>query len=127
MKTEGDLRKAAVTQLLCLTRPLNEIEAQLTAFDWDYEGVPVELTRRHLASVLQRYLQAILSAEDIETWANLIEGREDVCFEPQFARQIEVVLNELANPTLTQPLEHQRAQVLLNGLIDDEGRSIAGK
>lgn len=116
MKTEGDLRKATVTQLLCLTRPLNEIEAQLTAFDWDYEGVPVELTRRHLASVLQRYLQAILSAEDIETWANLIESREDVCFEPQFARQIEVVLNELANPTLTQPLEHRRAQVLLNGL-----------
>jgi hypothetical protein len=84
--------------------------------DWDYEGDGVELTRRHLSAVLQRYLQAVLSARDVEVWANLIEAREDVCFDANYEREIEEVLYELANPTLTQPLDRSRASSLIKTL-----------
>lgn len=64
-------------------------------------------------TILRRYLEGTLSDKDIETWANLIEAREDICFETRFEKQTKEILYELANPTLTQPLDRKRANVLL--------------
>lgn len=41
-------RLAVINDLLEMTRPLEEIAAQLAAFEWDYEGDGVELARHHL-------------------------------------------------------------------------------
>jgi hypothetical protein len=105
-------RLSVIRDLLEISRPLAEISAQLSTLDWDYEGDGEKLTRYHLASALQRYLDNSLSASDIEAWANLIEFREDVSFEEDHYQQIEKVLHELANPLLTQPLDLDRAAVL---------------
>lgn len=113
-------RLAVIRDLLEITRPLAEISAQLGALDWDYEGDGVELTRHHLVSALQRYLDNSLSASDIEVWANLIEAREDVSFEVGHDQQIEEVLHELANPLLTQTLDLSRAAALRASLLQRE-------
>lgn len=110
-------RLAVLSDLLAMARPLEEIAAQLADMEWDYEGEGVELSRQHLATVLQRFLNNTLLADDVECWANLIEGREDVCFESGCGQKIEEVLFELANPLLTQPLDRSRAAVLLSALI----------
>jgi hypothetical protein len=109
-------RVAVVTDLLLLTRSLKEIAERLAAIDWDYEGDGVELTRHHLISVLQRFLDAELAASDIESWANLVEVREDIYFQAGCKQRIEETLYELANPTLTQPLDRSRASALLDAL-----------
>ena len=81
------------------------------------EGDSAKLTRCHLASALQHYLDHSLSASDIEAWANLIEAREDVFFEVGHDSQIEEVLHELANPLLTQSLDLSRAAELRASLL----------
>ena len=111
-------RLVVVRELLELSKPLEEIMAQLAVMDWDYEGDGVVLTRKHLVTVLQRYLRDELSDSDIESWANQIEGREDIQFEAGCEQGIEDVLYELANPALTQPLDRASAEVLLEKLVE---------
>ncbi len=102
-----------VKSLIELSCPLETIVASLHEFDWDYEEEPVELLRAHLISVLHRYANGALSASDVECWANLLEGRDDICFENGAEEWIGAVVYELANPTLTVPLDINRARQLI--------------
>lgn len=115
MKPGERNRLAVVRDLLELSRPLDEIAAQLAMMEWDYEGDGVEFTVRHLIAVLHRYLRDELSVSDIESWANSIEGRDDVYFETGREQETKEVLYELANPGLTQPLDRSRARAILEG------------
>ena len=53
-------RLAVINDLLEMTRPLEEIAAQLAAFEWDYEGDGVELARHHLPHNPIRMLLVVL-------------------------------------------------------------------
>ena len=117
MKSGQMTRLAVVRDLLELARPLNEIATQLARFNWNYEGRGLELTGQHISVVLQRYLEAKLLAKDVELWANLIEARDDVCIEASRRQQIDEVLYELANPTLTQSLDKDLAGMLIQMLV----------
>lgn len=117
MTTNEMNRLAVVRDLLELSKPLEEISAQLAAMRWDYDGDGIELTRSHLVAALRRYIDDQLSASDIEVWANGIEGREDIRFEAEWGQEVEDVLYELANPTLTQVLDRDRARVILDKLL----------
>jgi hypothetical protein len=107
-------RLDAVRNLLILAKPLTEISVQLSNFSWDYDGEGLKLTRDHLRHALQRYLDGALSSIDVETWANLIEAREDIYFNAEDSTLIDDVLHELANPILTQSLDISRAAELLD-------------
>lgn len=113
MKSSDENRFAVINDLLELSKPLNNIKVQLGELEWDYEGAGVELTCKHLLVILQRYLRDELSANDVETWANLVEGRDDVSFESRHELLVENILYELANPALTQVLDKARAAVLM--------------
>ena len=112
-------RLKLVQNLLSFSMPLHETMTQLAAMGWDYEGMPVTLTGAHLDSVLRRYLAGQLSAADVGNWANLIEGRDDIVFEPGCADRIDDMVYELANPILTQPLDASTASTLLAGLANN--------
>ena len=108
-------RLEIVKSLIELSRPLDAVAVTICEFSWDYEGEPVELRREHLVSVLSRYLSGKLSASDVEKWANLLEGRDDICFEKGSEEWINEVVYELANPSLTMPLDIDRARILIVG------------
>lgn len=102
--------------LLTFSQPLMETIVQLAEIEWDYEGDCVELTKEHLHSALQKYLNGILSGEDIELWANQIEGREDIEFEISGEHVIQDILYQLANPLLTHSLDNAEANALISKL-----------
>ena len=105
-----------VKNLVEFSEPLQNIVAQLATMNWDYDGECITLTRRHVASVLKQYIQGRFSEDDIEFWANQIEGREDIVFEINHEEKIEEILYHLANPLLTQPLSHTQAKIFLADL-----------
>lgn len=109
-------RSVVIENLLNFSRPLDELQRQLSGFDWDFEGVPVVLHRDHIVRVLRRYLNAELTASMVEQWANLLEGREDLCFDGKHEKWITETVHELANPLLTARLEAARARELIEGL-----------
>jgi hypothetical protein len=100
MKTRTEWLNA----LLKFNSPLGEIVPHLDNFGWDSDTPIVVLNRQHLCSILQRYLDHQLSAEDLEAWANAIEGREDIAYDEEDRELVETVIFELANPLLASPV-----------------------
>ncbi|WP_106511288.1 hypothetical protein [Allosphingosinicella deserti] len=109
-------RRATLSSLLALDRPLSELNQALDALDWSDQ--PAETLRRtHLAAVLRRYASAELSAEDVAQWASLVESREDLGFEPRHEEAIADALFDLGNPDLQGDL-HDIVDDLLDALDD---------
>jgi hypothetical protein len=112
MKVDQE-RAKVVKSLIEFSSPIDTIANRIHQFDWDYEGPVVELRSTHVADVLRRFIKAELSASEIEKWAELIEGREDISFEEYHRDWIDAVIHELANPSLTERLDFGRAKELL--------------
>jgi hypothetical protein len=75
-------RRKILSSLVGLESATTTIARELATLSWDPpEGEPpVLLTREHAASVLDRYISGSIPAVEIESWASLIEGREDLDF-----------------------------------------------
>lgn len=104
-------RHILLQSLLNMDASLEVIQRGLSKLPWDYFGPELQLTRKHLTSVLKRFLAGNLSQVDVEAWANAIECREDVDYVSEVV--VQEILHELANPSLTYLLSPQRAQQLL--------------
>ena len=111
-----------VRDLLQLSQPVSLLRARLAELDWDYQGDGVSLTQHHVKFVLTRYLSGELSSSDVELWANLVEGRDDICVASEDAAHLSDVLHELANPELTEPLNAARAGQLVDVLKSEHKR-----
>lgn len=97
-------REDWLAALIGLSKPLEEALTALNNFGWDSDRPLVTVHRRHLLSVLDKYLKGDLMAEDVERWADSLHVREDVDYESGFEDLIREALFELGNPYLTRPL-----------------------
>lgn len=93
-------RMKILESLISLSKPLTEISDDLSRLDWDYEGEPYIAQAEQVSSVLHRYVSGELNCDDVEGWANLIECREDLEFEPSKEDELENTIYRLANPEL---------------------------
>jgi hypothetical protein len=118
-------RLELVEDLLEMPKLLHETVAQLAMFDWNYEGECVTLKREHIFSVLERYLLNQVSSDEVEYWANQVEGRDDVVFEEGWEHEIGDVIYQLANPVLTGLLNMERRQFLLEELRGNDRYKLA--
>lgn len=86
---------------------------ELKTYPWDIPEALVSLDASDILSILERFLQGALTAEDVEQWANALEIREDVECRDE---QVKEALFELANPSITEPLTRDRAIRLVAAL-----------
>jgi len=112
-------RKKALLELISFSKPVDVLANNIKQFDWDPDGVSVPMGVEHLCGVLLRYVGGESTAQDVEDWANLVEGREDIDFESSHAAVLDECLYELANPDLTSALSVQRACELIQLLNRD--------
>ncbi len=106
-------RKELLSQLLARTRPAAPILGELAEFGWDSDRDLVVLTREHLKEVLREFAQGALSADDVQTWAEALEAREDIGFEAGQDEILKCVVFALANPAICEPLSLQAANRIL--------------
>jgi hypothetical protein len=104
-------RLAVLSSLIQFDAPLADLRSAPAALDWDSDPVAV-LTRRNIVSVLQRFATGEIDADAVEAWANLVECREDIQFEPQHERAVADAIHDLANPILQGRLQAIAADVL---------------
>jgi hypothetical protein len=109
-------RVEVLRSTVALSRTIAELKRAVSSLPWDSPTAQVSLTNADVSSVLQRYLDGAISSSDVEEWANLIEGREDIGFESECAEALAELLNELANPVTMGALTSQRAQTWLRRL-----------
>jgi hypothetical protein len=99
------MRQQALSSLIHFDAPLASIEAELAALGWGAEPVAM-LMREHITAVLQRFVSGEIDAATVEAWANLVEGREDIQFEPGREQIVLDAIHDLANPVLQGRLEN---------------------
>jgi hypothetical protein len=95
--------------------------AALAGAPWDSEPLVV-LSRAHIGGVLKRLLAEEWPASDVEQWADLVEGRDDIELEPGHEELLKEVLFDMANPAIQGPLDHRVAHELLTRLAAPEGK-----
>jgi hypothetical protein len=117
-------RYDVLRDLIAAREPIEQTLGLLRMFPWDSEWVLVVLYRSDVARILQRYLQAELSAEQCVAWADAIEARDDIGFETDRVGLLKQLIFELANPKLAGPLSHDAAHAWLR-LLEDVGRADA--
>ena len=103
--------------LIALNDNLNDIEKNLSSLSWDSEKDLVTLTRKDIVNVLEKYLKGQINEYQLEKWAELIEGREDIGVESKFHDYIKDAIFALANPLLSFPDGHINKKIALK-LID---------
>lgn len=107
------LRREALRDLVLFVSPLASVWHSLTDVAQTTEEQSM-LEQQHLLSVLTRFEAGEIAAEDVEAWANAIERCRDVGYDRETA--VWDVLYELANPSLTERLTRERADVLASVL-----------
>ena len=96
-------RQEALSLLVRFDGPLDALRSNLAAFPFDWDGPPLAtLSREHVLQVLARWNAGELSAEQIEGWANLLEGRDDLNHADGCVAD---AVFDLANPELQGPID----------------------
>lgn len=103
-------RTEALRDLVELRKPIPAAISALRRFAWDSDAALVTLTGRDLIRTLEGYLRGQLSAIEVEEWAEAIEGRDDIGYEPQRGDVLRLAIFELANPLLATPLDSALAR-----------------
>ena len=105
-------RLHTLQMLLHFSKPIRELEGLVGRLPWDRNECLVELTPEIVRNILVLYLHGERNALEIETWANLVESREDIASTPS----IRNVVYRLANPLLEGSLTQKAASDLLSEL-----------
>ncbi len=100
-------RKKLLKSLLEMNGAISVICAQLSEFGWDCEEDLITFKSNNALSVLNQYLKHQITKDDLEEWANAIEGREDISFEKDYLKKL---IYDLANPILTEPITNHTAK-----------------
>lgn len=93
-------RRRLLRSLLELERPVERIVRELSALPWECDHDLLVVRPHHLIEVLGRLTRGSLTAEQVESWADAIEGREDVGFEEATGQVVKAALFDLANPQM---------------------------
>ena len=95
----------------CLVRfslPISELEARVAEIPWDSPVDLIVLLPTHVIDLLRRFESRQIDATTVESWANLVECRDDIGMSDAVRRVVFI----LANPLLEGPLTLAGAQEL---------------
>ncbi len=113
-KKEFFYRKKLLLNLITCEKDLNFLEKELNKFSTDECDTLVVLHAKDLEFVLNKFYSGILSIDDIERWADLVELRDGIDFEDE---EIQTIIFELANPLINGKLTKKRLKEIMDFLI----------
>jgi len=105
-------RRAAIEALIELRGDVGDLTSAALAFLPAPLEPSVTLTEAHIDAVLDRYLRGTLSANEVERWADAVEGRDDVQYRDIHAGVISNLLFRLSTPEINTPLTHEVARAM---------------
>lgn len=117
-----DERIKALRDLIELREPIPAAISHLRRFPWDSDAELVTLRGNDLIRILDAYLDGELSNSEVEEWAEAVEGRDDIGYEPQQRSVLRQIIFELANPLLTTPIEPAQAHRWKDSISGLDGR-----
>ena len=112
-------RRAEILQeLVCYERPSEPLLDELRAFGWDWEGEPLLILKKgDLLRVIDRFLSGGITAAQLQQWAENLECREDMAFDPAEEELLDDVFFRLATPFINEPLTRESVTKMRNELV----------
>jgi hypothetical protein len=101
-------RRDMLDNLRHLNLPIDQLRQAVGKLAWDSATEVVELTTADVQNVLARFEAAELNASQVEDWANLLEGRDDV----GMTASVKQAIHLLANPAIEKPLTMHLAKAI---------------
>ncbi len=108
-------RVSVLSDLIAFGKPIDLLAAIVSDMGWSETPVVI-LTADHILSVLRRFQAGELTAADVEAWADLIECREDIDYQPERDEEILEAIYVLANPVLNGALDEALADQVMVSL-----------
>lgn len=113
-------RTEAVKDLVRLRLPAQDAIDRLARYPWDREQPLVVLGGADLQRVLRLFTSGDLGPDDVERWANRVEGRDDIGYDESSSSLLRECIFELANPEITRRLTPDAADQWLARLPSSE-------
>jgi hypothetical protein len=97
-------RVSILQDLVQYRRHLDELASELAGYDWDSQQRLVELSRADVCSVLSRYVDDKLDADQCRNWAEALLGRDDIGMEHEHESVLKDLLFWMSTPEINQPM-----------------------
>jgi hypothetical protein len=109
-------RRAAIEALVELRGEVPHVLSMALSFPWDLDEPLVTLTCAHIDAILKRYVDGTLTESDVESWAEAVEGRDDIGYREGQEEKIADLLFRLSSPEINTPLSPAVAQAMRSDL-----------
>jgi hypothetical protein len=93
--------------------PISEICSELNGYPWDSPEELVTLVSDDIRRVLTRLQAGEVSVNEVRQWADAVEMREDIGYEPDRHEEIVEAIYLLANPLLNGPIDQAMVAKIL--------------
>jgi hypothetical protein len=90
-------RIAILRDLIECKGDMNELKRELSFYPWDSNDELVVLNKKMLSKMLRAYLEGSIDKATLVQWAEMIECREDIGFQPEHLLDH---IAQIANPDL---------------------------
>ena len=97
-----ELHRRALRTIVALGTEFSSAVNMVQGSGFDGRQDVVTMTAEDARSVLSRALNNELSYDQLTSWADAIEGREDIQYEPKYADALSNLLFELSNPEINR-------------------------
>ncbi|WP_426300244.1 hypothetical protein [Arthrobacter sp. R-11] len=102
--TSHQSREEALRDLVELRCPVPEALKRLSAFGWASDTELMKIVLEDITRALKRFEAKSLAAQDLEAWAEALQGREDLLLDPTTRDFLADALFELSTPELFGPM-----------------------
>lgn len=112
-------RRAEILQALVrYDLPPKPLMTELRALGWDWSGEPLLVIKKEdLLRVIDRFLAGSITAEQLQEWAETLEVRDDVSFDPKEEELLDDVFFRIATPEINAPLTPEVVRQLRHELL----------
>jgi len=109
-------RLTLVASLVECQGDITALRARLWRYPFDADVPLLTLQPSHIISVLERFISGVMPASDVESWAEAVEGRDDIAYAEGADATISDALAVLSAPEVNGALTPEFAQSLLRQL-----------
>jgi hypothetical protein len=118
-KDPASRRAELLRHLVEFDEPCEPVQKELVQFGWEWRAAPlVKIERKHMLSVMDRFISGRISAGDLHFWADRLEGRDDISFDAEDGDLLREMLFRIANPEASESLTVEVVTALRKVLAD---------
>jgi len=113
-------RRSLLRRVVRYELPIEDTLVLLRAYGWGSGEELVQLMAEDAIAILERYLAGELDGGQVQHWAELLEMRTDLGYEPRYDEELRRLIFLLANPEVNESLSPSLARRLRRLLLGQE-------